>query len=30
MYSESLNDMLILEEEMIKIGSYYLNKAEVA
>jgi hypothetical protein len=30
MYAESLNDMLLLEEELIKIGSYYLNKAEVA
>jgi hypothetical protein len=30
MYAESLNDMLLLEEELIKIGSYYLNKAEVS
>lgn len=30
MYVETLNDMLLLEEELIKIGSYYLNKAEVS
>lgn len=30
MYAESLNDMLMLEEELVKIGSYYLNKAEVS
>lgn len=29
-YAESLNDMLQLEEEMMKVGSYYLNKAELA
>jgi len=28
-YEEALNDMLQLEEEMMKIGSYYLNKAEM-
>lgn len=28
-YEESVNDMMLLEEEMIKIGSYYLNKAEL-
>jgi len=28
MYEESLNDMVLLEEEMIKIGSYYINKYE--
>jgi len=28
-YEESLNDMLQLEEEMIKIGSHFLNKAEI-
>ena len=29
-YEESINDMVQLEEEMIKIGSYFLNKAELA
>lgn len=29
-YEEAINDMLMLEEEMIKIGSYFLNKAELA
>ena len=29
-YEEAINDMMMLEEEMIKIGSYYLNKAELA
>lgn len=28
-YEESVNDMMTLEEEMVKIGSYYLNKAEL-
>ena len=28
-YEETLNDMLQLEEEMMKIGSLYLNKAEM-
>ena len=28
-YEESINDMLQLEEEMIKIGSFFLNKAEL-
>jgi sialic acid synthase SpsE len=28
-YEETLNDMLQLEEEMMKIGSFYLNKAEM-
>lgn len=28
-YREALNDLVLLEEEMIKIGSYYLNKAEI-
>ena len=27
-YKEALNDMLQLEEEMIKTGSFFLNKAE--
>lgn len=27
-YEEAINDMIQLEEEMMKIGSYYLNKAE--
>jgi hypothetical protein len=27
-FEEALNDMLLLEEEMIKIGSFFLNKAE--
>jgi hypothetical protein len=27
-YHEALNDLVLLEEELIKIGSYYLNKAE--
>ena len=27
-YSESLNDLVELEEEMIKIGSYYINQHE--
>ena len=29
-YEEAINDLLQLEEEMIKIGSYFLNKAELA
>ena len=29
-YEEAINDVLMLEEEMIKIGSYFLNKAELA
>jgi hypothetical protein len=29
-YQESINDMLMIEEEMIKIGSYFLNKEELA
>ena len=29
-YEEAINDMLSLEEEMVKIGSYFLNKAELA
>ena len=29
-YEEAINDMIQLEEEMMKIGSYYLNKAEFA
>ena len=29
-YEEALNDMLLLEEELIKIGSFFLNKAEMA
>jgi hypothetical protein len=29
-YEEALNDMLLLEEELIKIGSYFLNKAEMS
>jgi hypothetical protein len=28
-YEETLNDMIQLEEEMMKIGSFYLNKAEL-
>lgn len=28
-YEESFNDMLQLEEEMLKIGSYFLNKDEI-
>ena len=28
-YREALNDLLLLEEEMMKIGSHYLNKAEL-
>ena len=28
MFEESLNDMIELEEEMIKIGSYYINQHE--
>ena len=28
-YEETLNDMVALEEEMLKIGSFYLNKAEL-
>ena len=28
-YREALNDLVLLEEEMMKIGSYYLNKAEL-
>jgi hypothetical protein len=28
MYEESLQDMVLLEEEMIKVGSYYINKYE--
>jgi len=27
-YAESLNDMLELEEEILKIGSYYINHHE--
>lgn len=27
-FEEALNDMLLLEEEMLKVGSYFLNKAE--
>jgi hypothetical protein len=27
-FEEAVNDMLLLEEEMIKIGSFFLNKAE--
>ena len=27
-YAESLNDMLALEEEILKIGSYYINHHE--
>lgn len=27
-YEESLNDMLEIEEELLKIGSYYINKHE--
>jgi hypothetical protein len=27
-YEESVNDMMQLEEEMVKIGSYFLNKSE--
>lgn len=28
-YKEALNDMILLEEEMMKIGSHFLNKAEL-
>jgi hypothetical protein len=28
MYQETLNDMLEIEEELIKVGSYYINQAE--
>ena len=28
-YEETLNDTLQLEEEMMKIGSHFLNKAEM-
>ena len=28
MYSEAINDLVELEEEMIKIGSYYINQHE--
>ena len=28
-YQESLNDVLMLEEEMVKIGSHYINKLEL-
>ena len=28
MYEEALNDMVELEEEMIKLGSYFINKHE--
>jgi hypothetical protein len=28
MYEEALSDMVLLEEEMIKIGSFYINKYE--
>ena len=28
-YEESINDMLQLEEEMLKIGSYFINKVEI-
>ena len=28
MYSEAINDIVELEEEMIKIGSYYINQHE--
>jgi hypothetical protein len=27
-YHEAMNDMMELEEELIKIGSYYINKYE--
>lgn len=27
-FEEALNDMLLLEEEMLKVGSYFLNRAE--
>ena len=27
-YGEALNDMVALEEEMIKIGSFYINQHE--
>lgn len=29
-YEEALNDMVELEEEMIKVGSYYVNRYEYA
>lgn len=29
-YGEALNDMVELEEEMIKVGSYYVNRYEYA
>ena len=28
MYEEALSDMILLEEEMIKIGSYFINQHE--
>lgn len=28
MYEATLNDMLEIEEEMIKVGTYYINQAE--
>ena len=28
-YREALNDLLLLEEELVKAGSHYLNKAEL-
>ncbi len=28
MYDASLNDMLEIEEELIKVGTYYINQAE--
>lgn len=28
MYDEAINDMIALEEEMIKIGSYFINQHE--
>jgi hypothetical protein len=27
-YEEALNDMMEIEEELLKIGSYYINKHE--
>ena len=27
-YKEALNDMLEIEEELIKIGTFYINRAE--
>jgi hypothetical protein len=27
-YQESLNDMLEIEEELIKVGTYFINQAE--